>query len=88
MERTWITPLNEAATLIRDCKDEIAGICRALHVVGNSALADRLADISADLSQAINLQEEGRNLALKACVDGAEAASINMVNAAIAALSK
>ncbi len=83
-ERTWITPLNASAATIRDCKDELKAIIHALRVVGNDNLANRLDDLSTDLSLALRLHDEGRDRALGLLVSGAEAASRNMVNAAIA----
>lgn len=87
-ERNFLTPLHEAGQLLDDCKDELAAICRALHTVGNSTLADRLAAISADIAKAVRLNQDGADWALKVYVHGAEAATANMVNATVAALSE
>ena len=87
-EQDFLSPLNECAELLHDCKEELAAICRALHTVGNGALADRLAAISSDLAKAIRLNNDGAAWAMKVYVHGAEAATVNMVNAAIAVLKE
>lgn len=82
-ERTFLDPLNEAQDYMRECKDELATIVRALHKTGNDKLADNLNDIALDLNASITLVSEGRDRALNVYVAGTEEATVNMVKAAI-----
>lgn len=87
-ERTFIDPLFEADYVLRECKADLAALARALHMVGNEKLADRLATIATDINGATVLMGEGRDLALGRVVRGAEQATANMVNAALAVTAK
>ena len=63
-ERTFLDPFNESADLLRECKDDLAILARALHATGNSVLAGKLGQNAADISEAIKLAGEGRDMAL------------------------
>lgn len=82
--RTFLAPLNDACGLLREGKDELAMVARALHLVGNDKLADRLAVISKEINDAIVKVGEGRDMALRARVYGAEQATRHMIGAPLA----
>lgn len=83
-ERTFLAPLNDANDLMHELDVDLRHIGSALITVGNEGLAKRIFSIADDLRMAQKSVCEGRDWALRVHVNGAEAATTNMVKAALA----
>jgi hypothetical protein len=86
MTRTFLDPLNEAEENLRRQLEHLDIIATALATTGNRELANRLARIANHLDNVMKSVKEGRDLAFKTYVYGAEQASTNMVSAALAGI--
>lgn len=83
-EKTFVDPIHDGTILINDVRSDLDDMACAARSLGMGLLADRLNDAIECLFEARKLIDEGRDMALKAYVGGAEQATANMVNAAIA----
>ena len=85
-ERTFLDPIHDGVLLIEDVRsdlDDIAIACNSLGMIQLKSRMSRMSHMIDDLLKARQLIDEGRDMALKSVVGGAEQATVNMINAAI-----
>jgi hypothetical protein len=83
VEGTFLDPLNASEDLMRAVGRNLEELAFALQSIGLAQLASQMREMAEDLSSAREELRKGRDMALRTYVSGAEAATSNMINAAL-----
>ncbi len=87
-EESFLTPFNRCDDRMVRVITQLNSLGDALRYTGNPSLAGKLDGLVNMLKDGREELERGRSIALMTYVGSTERATINMVNAAIAAVSK